>query len=57
MGYYSAKVWVVLHGMSDFPSPGLLHEMGHNLGLHHADLYGDNQDDQGDTSSLMCVKD
>ena len=37
------------------PMPTLLHEMGHNLGLSHAAMYGcdPNGFDQGDTSCLM----
>jgi len=35
------------------PMPTIMHELGHNLGLDHAAVYGDLDTDQGDTSSIM----
>ena len=50
---FNAHAWVMSGDMASFPAATVLHEIGHNLGLLHADLYGDDLDKQGDTSSLM----
>ena len=52
-GMYRAKVWVVFDNPTSFPAAAVLHELGHNLGLKHAEIYGDTQDSQGDYSSIM----
>ena len=53
VGTYQPRVWVTWSDPTSVPVSAILHELGHNLGLGHANIYGNAQDEQADFSSIM----